>query len=115
MYLSKKLYMVCKEIGEGTSLQNLARGLSRRDHESRYLFIKCAAGLPLLFHGIKVCHGASLLTHMLFVGDFFIFLNVKESEARVLLYTLHKYEKIVGKTITSKKQKFISAKILALR
>jgi len=36
------------------------------------------------------------------------FLNVKESEARALLYTLHKYEKIVGKAITNKNQKFIS-------
>lgn len=45
----------------------------------------------------------------------FLFLNVKESEDRALLYTLLKYEKIVGKAMTSKNQKFILAKILALR
>jgi len=55
------------------------------------------------------------VTYLLFVDDCFMFCKAKESEAKVLLDILHKYE---GGVIRSShqhiNQRFILAKILAL-
>jgi len=57
------------------------RGLRQGDPLSPYLFIICAEGLSALLkkakargeiHGVKVCRGAPILTHLLFADDCFI-------------------------------------------
>lgn len=58
------------------------RALRQGDPFPPYLFILCAEGLTRLIrkaegredlHGIKVCRGAPVLTHLLFADDFFLF------------------------------------------
>jgi len=63
--------------GDGIGLWDPGRGLRQGDPLSPYLFIICVEGLSVLLkklesrgdiHGIKVCRGAPILTHLLFAG-----------------------------------------------
>ena len=60
------------------------RGLRQGDPLSPYLFIICAEGLSTIIrkaevagslHGVKVCRGAPNVSHFLFAGDCFLFLE----------------------------------------
>lgn len=56
-----------------------SRGLRQGDSLSPYLFLLCAEGLTALIrdaqrkgslHGVKICRGAPIITHLLFVDDY---------------------------------------------
>lgn len=66
-----------------------------------YLFLSCVEGLSLLIkkevdcgslHGVKICRGAPILTHILFADDYFIFFRAKEDEV-VMKNVLEGYAK----------------------
>lgn len=91
---------------------------NRRPHT---LFIICAEGLSVLLkkleargeiHGIKVCRGAPLLTHLLFVDDCFLFCRANEKEAQALSEALKKYEEASRQPINLQKSKIIKILIL---
>jgi hypothetical protein len=81
---------------------------------SPYIFIICAESLSSLikkseareeFHGIKVCRGALLLTHLLFVDDCFLFCRVDGNECIKLKEILKTYEEVSGQAINLRKKK----------
>lgn len=58
------------------------RGLREGDPLSSYLYIICAEGLSTLIHdaqskgllhGVSVCRGAPIVSHLLFADDSFLF------------------------------------------
>jgi len=98
--------------GDAVGLQNLGRGLRQGDPLSPYLFIICVEGLSVLLkrleahgdiHGVKVCRGAPLLTHLLFADDCFLFYRAEEQETRKLLEALKTYEEASGQVINLQK------------
>jgi len=56
-----------------------------------------------MIHGIKVCRGAPLLTHLLFADDCFLFCRANISEYNRLKNILQKYEEVSGQTINMQK------------
>jgi hypothetical protein len=98
--------------GESVGPIRPKRGLRQGDPLSPYLFIMCAEGLSGLIkkseargeiHGIKVCRGAPLLTHLLFADDCFLFCRADESECVKLKEVLKKYEEASGQAINLQK------------
>jgi len=88
------------------------RGLRQGDPLSPYLFIICAEGLSALLkkseasgdiHGVKVCRGAPILTHLLFVDDCFLFCRANLSENTKLKEILQIYEAVSGQAINFQK------------
>jgi len=88
------------------------RGLRQGDPLSPYLFILCAKGLSKLIkkseakgeiHGIKVCRGAPLLTHLLFADDCFLFCRADINECNKLKSILQNYEELSGQAINYQK------------
>lgn len=83
------------------------RGLRQGDPLSPYLFILCAEGLSLLkkaeargdIHGVKVCQGAPLVTHLLFVDDCFLFCMANMREVTKVKEILQVYEVVSGQAI----------------
>jgi hypothetical protein len=105
--------------GEDVGLQSPGRGLRQGDPLSPYLFIICAEGLSILLkrlesrgeiHGVKVCWGAPLLTHLLFADDCFLFCRAEEREAKVVMDTLKKYEEASGQAINMQKSEIFFSK-----
>jgi hypothetical protein len=105
--------------GEDVGLQSPGRGLRQGDPLSPYLFIICAEGLSILLkklesrgeiHGIKVCRGAPILTHLLFADDCFLFCRAEEREAMTLLDALKKYEDASGQAINMQKSEIFFSK-----
>jgi len=98
--------------GDAVGLQNPRRGLRQGDPLSPYIFIICAEGLSVLLkrleargdiHGVKVCRGAPLLTHLLFADDYFLFYRAEDQETRKLLEALKTYEEASGQAINLQK------------
>jgi hypothetical protein len=93
------------------------RGLRQGDPLSPYLFILVAEGLSTLIHkgvnkgdihGVQVCHGAPVVSHLLFADDCFLFCraNVVEAQHLTILKT---YEATSGQEINlSKSEVFFS-------
>lgn len=93
---------------DGVGLVVPGRGLRQGDPLSPYLFIMCAEGLTSLIksaeamgdiHGIKVCRGAPILTHLLFTDDCFLFFRGNEKESRKMMDILSIYERASGQAI----------------
>lgn len=94
------------------------KGLRQSDPLSPYLFILCVEGLTALtkqyeargdLHGVKVCRGAPLLTHLLFADDFFLFWRADNKESKNLNKVLKTYEKASGQSINLQKSEIYSS------
>jgi hypothetical protein len=76
------------------------RGLRQGDPLSPYLFLLVAEGLSTLIHkavgqgdlhGVRVCRGAPVVSHLLFADDCFLFCRANVVEAQKLLHILNIY------------------------
>ena len=93
------------------------RGLRQGDPLSPYLFILVAEGLSTLIHkainrgdihGVQVCRGAPVVSHLLFADDCFLFCRANVVEAQRLLTILNTYEVASGQEINlSKSEVFL--------
>lgn len=92
------------------------RGLRKGDHLSPYLYILCTGGLSSLIknslgsghlHGIKICRGAPIVSHLLFADDSFLFFRANEQEAGTIMDILHKYELASGQAINLDKSEIM--------
>ena len=81
------------------------RGLRQGDPLSPYLFILVVGGLSTLIHkavirgdihGVQVCRGAPVVSHLLFADDCFLFCRANVVEAQRLLNILPTYEVASG-------------------
>lgn len=88
------------------------RGLRQRDPLSPYLYILCADGLSSLIkgaerrgilHGIKICRGAPLDSHLLFAYDSFLFFQATGQEVNTVKGLLTLYENASGQAINYQK------------
>ena len=98
--------------GEGVGPVISGRGIRQGDPLSPYLFIICAERLTTLLkraeakgdiHGLKVCTGAPLLTHLLFANDCFLFCRATNQECTILKGILNTYELASGQAINFQK------------
>ncbi|XP_042962309.1 uncharacterized protein LOC122296569 [Carya illinoinensis] len=89
-----------------------SRGLRQEDPLSFYLFLLCTEGLIALLKeaetrkqisGIKICHEAPKITHLLFVDDSLIFCKAAVEEVRRLQALLATYESVSGQKINKEK------------
>lgn len=81
------------------------RGIRQGDLLSPYLFIICTEGLSSLIckyevkqwlQGIKIWHLASIISHMLFADDSYLYCKATITEASKVLEMLNTYEKALG-------------------
>jgi hypothetical protein len=94
------------------------RGLRQGDTLSPYLFILATEGLTALIkqsihrgeiHGIKICRGALIVSHLLFADDCFLFCRATITEASQLMSILDTYSAASGQDINlSKSEVFFS-------
>ena len=86
---------------------------------SPYLFILCAEGLSALIksaesrgelQGIRICNNASIVSHLLFADDCFLFFQADENHANVMKQILLKYEEASGQAISLPKSKIFYSK-----
>ncbi|WJX23528.1 hypothetical protein P8452_12731 [Trifolium repens] len=94
------------------------RGLRQGDPLSPYLFILATEGLTALIkqsigrgdlHGVKICRGAPVVSHLLFADDCFLFCRANIAEATHLMSLLDIYSAASGQEINlSKSEVFFS-------
>ncbi|GAU36460.1 hypothetical protein TSUD_166260 [Trifolium subterraneum] len=105
--------------GESVGPVKPMRGLRQGDPLSPYIFIMCAEGLSGLLkqseargeiHGIKVCRGAPILTHLLFADDSFLFCRADEHECTKIKEILKQYEEVSGQAINLQKSEIFFSK-----
>jgi hypothetical protein len=94
------------------------RGLRQKDPLSPYLFILVAEGLTSLIHkavssgdlhGVKICSGAHVVSHLLCADDCFLFCRSNLSEVKILVEILKTCEVAYGQEINlSKSEVFFS-------
>lgn len=93
------------------------RGLRQGDPLSPYLFIICVEGLSAQLkkaearvdiHGVKLCRGALILTHLLFADDCFIFCKANMQESIKLKEILQSYEAMSEQAINFRKPEIFS-------
>ncbi|MCI00450.1 RNA-directed DNA polymerase (Reverse transcriptase), partial [Trifolium medium] len=97
------------------------RGLRQGDPLSPYLFILVTEGLTTLIknsvargdlHGVKICRGAPLVSHLLFADDCFLFCRSTLEETNHLMSILKTYEEASGQEINmTKSEVFFSRNI----
>jgi len=84
-------------------------GLRQGDPLSPYLFILCAEGLSALIRnavnrgvlqGVRICHAAPRVSHLLFADDCFLFFQAEESQTIVMKHILTQYEEASGQAIS---------------
>jgi hypothetical protein len=57
-------------------------------------------------HGVKICRGAPMVSHLLFADDCFLFCRSNLSETRKLMEILKLTKRHPDKKLTSQSQKF---------
>lgn len=101
-----------------------SRGLRQGGPLSPYLFLICAEGLSTLIqneqgkgtiHGVKICRGAPIITHLLFADDCFLFIRANESDAGTMKNILETYATASGQLINmNKSEVFFSRNVQPL-
>ncbi|PNX86022.1 ribonuclease H, partial [Trifolium pratense] len=98
------------------------RGLRQGDPLSPYLFILATEGLTALIkqsiargdiHGVKICRGAPLVSHLLFADDCFLFCRANIMEATHLMSLLDTYSAASGQEINLSKSEVFFSKNLS--
>jgi hypothetical protein len=98
------------------------RGLRQGDPLSPYLFILATEGLSALIkqsigrgdlHGIKICRGAPMVSHLLFADDCFLFCRANIVEATHLMSLLDIYSAASGQEINLSKSEVFFSKNLS--
>ncbi|CAN1744284.1 Putative ribonuclease H protein At1g65750 [Linum perenne] len=88
------------------------RGLRQGCPLSPFLFIICAEGLSAIIrqatdrghlHGVRVCRGAPLVSHLLFADDSFFFFRAEIEEARRMRQLFDQYASASGQLINFEK------------
>lgn len=98
--------------GEITRYIGPPRWLRQDDSLSPYLFILCAEGMTSLIarheqldriHGMSICRGAPIISHLLFADDNFLFLQDSFQECWHLKQISRSYELALGQCINFQK------------
>ena len=88
------------------------RGLKQGDPLSPYFLLFVVEGLSTLIykavgqgdlHGVRVCRGAPVVSHLLFRDDCFLFSRVNIVEAHKLFHIIHIYGSPSGQEINLSK------------
>lgn len=97
------------------------KGLRQGDPLSPYLYIICAEGLSILIkdamqrgvlHGVSICQGAPMVSHLLFADDSFLFFRANEGETRAMKDILRIYEEASGQEVNfAKSEVFFSRNV----
>ncbi|KAK2376115.1 hypothetical protein QL285_076941 [Trifolium repens] len=99
------------------------RGLRQGDPLSPYLFIQVSEGLTTLIkksvangelHGIQMCRGAPVVSHLLFADDCFLFCRSTIDEANHLMGILKTYEEATGHEINLTKSEVFFSRNLSI-
>jgi hypothetical protein len=94
--------------GECTDLITPQRGLRQGDPLSPYLFLVCAEGFSVLLNkaevdgvlpGIRICHAAPSINHILFADESLVLMKASRQSARSLQQLLQLYECCSGQTV----------------
>ncbi|XP_058741550.1 uncharacterized protein LOC131613927 [Vicia villosa] len=101
----------------------LGRGLRQGDPLSPYLFILISEGLSTLIkgsvasgniHGVQICRGAPIVSHLLFADDCFLFCRANLTEVRHLMGLLDTYASAAGQEINLTKSEVFFSRNLSL-
>jgi len=105
--------------GELTDSFKPERGLRQGDPLSPYLFLLCAEGFSALLQqaerdgkiaGVKVCHAAPSVSHLLFADDSLILIRANGGDAQHLQDILDLYERCSGQMINKAKSAVLFSK-----
>ncbi|KAL9687478.1 hypothetical protein QQ045_031881 [Rhodiola kirilowii] len=98
------------------------RGLRQGDPLSPYLFLLCAEWLSLKISrevhsqrlkGVKVCHGAPVISHLFFADDCIFFMKATLQNAGRLKAVMERYESISGQRINLAKSEIVFSRNVA--
>jgi len=98
--------------GDLSNIFKPGRGLRQGDTLSPYLFLICTEGFSALLQraedegkikGIKVCHGAPSVSHLLFADDSLILCRANGGDAQQVQSLLQLYEECSGQMINKDK------------
>jgi hypothetical protein len=99
------------------------RGLRQGDPLSPYLFILVTEGLTTLIkksiangdlHGVQICRGAPVVSHLLFADDCFLFCRSSVAETNHLMQILNTYEAASGHEINLTKSEVFFSRNLSI-
>jgi hypothetical protein len=99
------------------------RGLRQGDPLSPYLFILVTEGLTTLIkksvtrgdlHGVQICRGAPVVSHLVFADDCFLFCRSTIDEANHLMSNLQIYEEATGQEINLTKSEVFFSRNLSI-
>jgi hypothetical protein len=99
------------------------RGLRQGDPLSPYLFILVTEGLTALIkkslasgdlHGVQICRGAPVVSHLLFADDCFLFCRSSIAETTQMMKILKTYEEASGQEINLTKSEVFFSRNLSI-
>jgi len=94
--------------GNATSQIISGRGLRQGDPLSSYMFIICVKGLSALIrkaevkgeiNGVKICNNASIISHLSFASDCFLFFRVNVDQTSKMQAILSTYKRAHGQAM----------------